>query len=87
MTTSSIPALSVNPDSRSVAERVNLLLRAYNLEHSSCKVSELPAADDVAFGQRTYVTDANATTFNSIVAGGGVNTVPVRSDNVNWRIG
>lgn len=38
-------------------------------------------------GQRRIVSDANATTFNSVVAGGGANTVPVYSDGTNWRIG
>ena len=36
---------------------------------------------------RAFVTDANATTFNSIVAGGGANFVPVFCDGTNWRIG
>jgi hypothetical protein len=36
---------------------------------------------------RAFVTDATATTFNSIVAGGGANKVPVWSDGTNWRIG
>jgi hypothetical protein len=38
-------------------------------------------------GTRAFVTDANAATFNSIVAGGGTNGVPVFSDGTNWRIG
>jgi hypothetical protein len=38
-------------------------------------------------GVRKFVTDANATTFGSIVAGGGSNAVPVYSDGTNWRIG
>lgn len=38
-------------------------------------------------GQRTFVTDANSTTFHSIVAAGGANFVPVFSDGTNWRIG
>ncbi len=36
---------------------------------------------------RSFVTDANATTFNSVVAGGGSNAVPVFSDGTAWRIG
>lgn len=47
-------------------------------------VGTLPSG---AAGDRTMVTDANATTFNSIVAGGGANTVPVYHDGTNWRIG
>ena len=49
-------------------------------------VSGLPAATGLA-GYRGFVTDANATTFASIVAGGGANGVPVYCDGTNWRIG
>jgi hypothetical protein len=38
-------------------------------------------------GMRAFVSDANATTFASIVAGGGANGVPVYHDGTNWRIG
>lgn len=38
-------------------------------------------------GRRKFVSDANATTFASVVAGGGANNVPVYSDGTNWRIG
>lgn len=48
-------------------------------------VATLPAA--TAQGQKAFVTDANATTFASVVAGGGANFVPVFSDGTNWRIG
>jgi hypothetical protein len=47
-------------------------------------VSALPTP---TAGLRAIVTDANATTFASIVAGGGANTVPVFADGTNWRIG
>jgi len=49
-------------------------------------VATLPAATAGA-GTKSFVTDANATTFASIVAGGGSNGVPVYSDGTNWRIG
>lgn len=49
-------------------------------------VATLPAAGTVGAGSIAYVTDANATTQNSIVAGGGANTVLVFSDGTNWRI-
>lgn len=48
-------------------------------------VATLPSA--VTPWQRAFVSDANATTFQSIVAGGGANKVPVYSDGSNWRIG
>lgn len=47
-------------------------------------VATLPSAVN---GGRAFVSDANATTFASIVAGGGSNRVPVYSDGTNWRIG
>ncbi len=51
-------------------------------------VGTLPAAATAGAGARAVVTDANATTFHSIVAAGAPNnTVPVFSDGTNWRIG
>ena len=49
-------------------------------------VSALPSALTYS-ACRFLVTDASATTFQSIVAGGGANIVPVYSDGTNWRIG
>jgi hypothetical protein len=40
-----------------------------------------------AKGAVAMVTDANATTFASTVAGGGSNNVPVYYDGTNWKIG
>ena len=50
-------------------------------------VASLPSAATVGVGARAMVTNASATTFHSIVAGGGSNIVPVFSDGTNWRIG
>lgn len=50
-------------------------------------VATLPAAATAGAGARAFVSDANATTFASIVAAGGSNGVPVYSDGTNWRIG
>jgi hypothetical protein len=50
-------------------------------------VATLPTAATAGAGARAFVTDANATTFASIVAAGGANGVPVYSDGTNWRIG
>jgi len=50
-------------------------------------VASLPTVGLSRFrGARAYVTDANATTFNSIVAGGGSNIVPVMCNGTNWVI-
>ncbi len=53
----------------------------------SFTVSGLPSASTAGAGARAFVTDANATTFASVVAGSGSNGVPVYSDGTNWRIG
>jgi len=50
-------------------------------------VAALVAAGTAGAGARAVVTDASATTFHSIVAGGGANVVPVFSDGTDWRIG
>lgn len=50
-------------------------------------VGTLPSASGAGSGARAMVTDANATTFLSTVAGGGSNIVPVVSNGANWLIG
>jgi hypothetical protein len=57
------------------------------LKSGATTVAGLPAAGTAGAGARHFVTDANATTFASVVAGGGANGVPVYSDGANWRIG
>jgi len=53
----------------------------------SYTVATLPSASTAGAGARAFVTDATATTFASVVAGGGANKVPVVSDGTNWIIG
>lgn len=50
-------------------------------------VAGLPSAATAGQGARRLVTDANATTFASVVAGGGANIVPVYSTGAAWLIG
>lgn len=50
-------------------------------------VAGLPSPTDAGEGAKAHVTDATATTFASVVAGGGANSVPVYCDGTNWRIG
>ena len=50
-------------------------------------VATLPSAVTSGVSARAFVSDANATTFASTVAGGGANKVPVYSDGTNWKIG
>lgn len=52
-----------------------------------CRVYTVGTLPTGVAGARAFVSDANATTFASIVAGGGANGVPVYSDGTNWRIG
>ena len=80
-----LPALSAEAPTRDITDRANKMIREYNLMHTSQTVANLPT--QVYFGMRTFVTDANATTFRSVVAGGGANTVPVYYDGADWRIG
>ena len=50
-------------------------------------VASLPAAATAGAGARAFVSDANDTAFNAIVAGTGANNLPVFSDGTDWRIG
>jgi hypothetical protein len=50
-------------------------------------VATLPSAATAGTGARAFVTDANANTYNTVVAGGGSNSVPVFSTGTQWRIG
>jgi hypothetical protein len=50
-------------------------------------VATLPSAATMGAGARAFVSDANATTFASVVAGGGANNVPIFSNGTNWLIG
>lgn len=50
-------------------------------------VTNLPAAANVGAGARAFVTDADSTTFNDPVVGGGANSVPVFSDGSDWYVG
>ncbi len=59
---------------------------AYAQSPQAYTVAGLPTASSNA-RLRAYATDANATTFASIVAGGGSNYVPVYCDGTHWRIG
>lgn len=54
---------------------------------TSYAVAALPACDATLTGGMAWVTDANATTYLSTVAGGGANKVPVSCDGTNWIIG
>ena len=66
---------------------ITLTFSVKYFNHGTLTVATLPTAATAGAGARAFVTDANATTFASVVAGGGANGVPVYSDGTNWRIG
>jgi hypothetical protein len=49
--------------------------------------SSLPNISVGIDGLRAIITDANTTTFNAVVGGGGANVVPVFSVGSQWRVG
>lgn len=50
-------------------------------------VAALPSCASGSKGNRSFVSDATATTFLSAVAGSGSNNVPVVCDGTSWKIG
>ncbi len=50
-------------------------------------VANLPTAATAGAGARAFVTDANSTSFNASLVGGGSNAVPVFSDGSAWKVG
>lgn len=64
----------------------NLIASGGVVTHASFTVATLPSASTSGAGSQAFVTDANATTARSTVAGGGSNKVNVFSDGTNWLI-
>ena len=62
-------------------------LKVRQAQTTAVAVASLQACNAGAKGTRSFVTDANATTFLSTVAGGGANNVPVVCNGTNWVIG
>lgn len=83
--TQGLRGLSHDPKPREISETVGPLVRDYNGRRSSVAVADLPLS--AALGEQHMVSDATATTFWSVVAGGGSDIVPVRWDGTDWRIG
>lgn len=81
------PQLTWNGTSWSFASSVAVtgtLSATTTVSTGNYTVGTLPAG---SAGMRAYVTDANATTFNSTVAAGGSNKLPVFYNGTNWTIG
>ena len=68
------------------AANANGQVSATRVLHAGVLVAALPAAAAGNAGSIQYVTDANATTIGSTVAGGGANKVMVWSDGAAWKI-
>jgi hypothetical protein len=58
-----------------------------SITYTTVTVASLPTASTALRGMKMFVSDANATTFASTVAGGGSNYVPVYCNGSNWVIG
>lgn len=86
-TTPQFSAGSDNSISLGTASKRWTTVYSVNAKFTPVTVASLPAAATIGAGAKAFVSDANATTFASIVAGGGANNVPVYSDGTNWRIG
>ena len=71
---------------RSIYAATSIQAGSY-LKSGSSTVALLPTATAAGTGARHFVTDATATSFLTIVAGGGANKVPVVSDGTNWLVG
>jgi hypothetical protein len=69
------------------SSNLNSLVTVFNTSTKVYKVANLPSAITSTAGARTFVSDSSVTTFNTTVAGGGTNTVPVFSDGTNWKVG
>jgi hypothetical protein len=57
------------------------------IKSTATTVDLLPSAVTVGAGARSFVTDANTTTFLARVGSGGSNAVPVVSDGTIWIVG
>lgn len=62
-------------------------LKTRQTQTSAVTVATLQTCNAGNKGARSFVTDANATTFLSTVAAGGANNVPVVCNGTNWVIG
>jgi len=82
-----LPVLAANADSRTIAERVNRLIRFFNVATNAAEVADLPSAVTEGDGARALVTDADTPVLGDVVVGGGAIRVGVISDGTDWRVG
>lgn len=57
------------------------------IKTTAITVAELESAATLGAGARSFVSDADTTTFGTIVSGGGSNNIPVFSNGSNWLVG
>lgn len=82
-----LPVLPPNADTRSITERVNRLIRFFNVATNPVLVADLPSAVTEGFGARALVTDADTPVLGDVVVGGGAVQAGVISDGTDWRVG
>jgi len=99
LTRTKAPSLPIAPSvySRQYGDQLNNVLRLYFSQLDNFVgqfalgavyiVADLPPAAAISVGARAFVTDSSVTTFNTVVAGGGANGVPVFFDGTDWRVG
>lgn len=80
---SQMRALIEQTDAQSIKKNVRAKLKT--VITAPVTVANLPPNPQQ--GERSFVTNATATTFQSTVVGGGANKVPVVFDGTNWIIG
>lgn len=83
----SLPALPSTADTRSITERINRLIRFFNVATNAVAVADLPSAVTEGDGARALVTDADTPVLGDVVAGGGAVRVGLISDGTDWRVG
>ena len=82
-----LPVLATNADIRTIAERVNRLIRFFNVATNPVAVADLPSAVTEGIGARALVTDADTPVLGDVVVGGGAVQAGVISDGTDWRVG
>lgn len=65
---------------------VGSILANVGIQTVATTVAGLPTCTATLKGTRRFVTDANANTFHTTVAGGGANNVGTTCDGANWYI-
>lgn len=89
--TSSFPAIKRYPSAamfqfRNADDTAFVGVELGHVRYAARTVAQIGTASGSGAGSMAYVTDATATTRQSVVAGGGANKVLVYSDGTNWLV-